>query len=235
VKAEVPMSTGETPESIFKLSSERYRGMDAFESRFTRREIVNDVQLPMEVIAFKFRKNPFSVRMKWLGEVGHGRETIYVKGQHGDQLHILTAVGDVPLLKRPTRMSFSPKSSMVRGRSRRHIDEAGFSTALHVLERGLSRGPNAVRMLGPVQRREFPYPLIGVEVTVTSEEEPLLTKGGRGVLFFDMNRNSNSYGLPVITLTYDHENREVEYYCFDRLIYPVKFDDQDFHPDMLGK
>ena len=58
--------------------------------------------------------------------------------------------------------------------------------------------------------------------------EPQLPRGGRRWLFFDPASH-----LPVLMITHDDKDHEVEYYCYDRLQYPVKLDDLDFDPDKL--
>ena len=58
--------------------------------------------------------------------------------------------------------------------------------------------------------------------------EPQLPRGGRRWLFFDPASH-----LPVLMITHDNMDHEVEYYCYDRIQYPVKLDDLDFDPDKL--
>ena len=48
------------------------------------------------------------------------------------------------------------------------------------------------------------------------------------MIFFDPNHR-----LPVLVLTYDEQAHEVEYYCYDRIQFPVKLDDEDFNPEKL--
>ena len=46
--------------------------IDAFDARLTRRESINGKTTPQEVIHFMFRKEPYSVRLKWIGTEGQG-------------------------------------------------------------------------------------------------------------------------------------------------------------------
>jgi hypothetical protein len=55
-----------------------------------------------------------------------------------------------------------------------------------------------------------------------------LPHGGRRWLFFDTVSH-----LPVLMITHDDKDHEAEYYCYDRIQYPVKLDDLDFDPEKL--
>ena len=41
--------------------------------------------------------------------------------------------------------------------------------------------------------------------------------------------------LPALIVTADETGKEVEYYCYDRLQFPVALDDADFDPDRLWR
>ena len=49
---------------------------------------------PEELIRVQFRNEPFSVHLKWLGDEGKGRETIYVKGKYDNEMQVLLAAND---------------------------------------------------------------------------------------------------------------------------------------------
>jgi hypothetical protein len=57
-----------------------------------------------------------------------------------------------------------------------------------------------------------------------------MPKGGRRFWYFDP-----ATGLPVLIVTDDPTGHPVEYYCYDRLQFPVKLDDADFDPERLWK
>ena len=40
---------------------------------------------------------------------------------------------------------------------------------------------------------------------------------------------------PVLVTARDDTNQEVEYYCYDRLEYPVHLIDDDFNPDVIWR
>ena len=79
-----------------------------------------------------------------------------------------------------------------------------------------------------MKRPEFKAPLDGIELVIPTGTDPLLPRGGRRLRFYDATTK-----LPTLIITCDDTGHEVEYYCFDRLQYPVKLDDDDFDPDKL--
>ena len=57
-------------------------------------------------------------------------EVLYVRGQHGDKLHILTAANDIPFTPAGRHMALAPDSILVRSASRYPITEAGIGNLL---------------------------------------------------------------------------------------------------------
>jgi hypothetical protein len=199
-----------------------------------RREQVNGKDRPEEVLLFKFRKQPWSVYFKFLGPEGQGREVVYVKGQYGNMIHSLLAAGDMPLMPAGKRMAISPDNIFVRSASRHTITEAGigsiverFGRLVEAVEKG-NMQYGTVKYVGQVKRPEFECPLEAAEQGIPAGYDPNLPRGGRRWLMFDPTN-----GLPVLLLTHDDTGHEVEYYCYDRIEYPVKLDDDDFNPDKL--
>ena len=93
--------------------------------RLTRREQVGGEAKPEEVMAFMFRKEPWSVRFKWLGKVGHDREVIYVKGQYENKIHTRLAAGDAPFMPAGHLMALDVESPLVRSASRHSSRHGG--------------------------------------------------------------------------------------------------------------
>jgi hypothetical protein len=215
-------------------AAERVGTMDSYIVRLTRREVVNGEQKPEEIMLFKFRNSPWSVYFKWLGEQGHGREVVYVKGQYEDKLHTRLAAGDMPLAPAGKRMALSPDNVLVRSASRHPITEAGLAASVDRLGRllaGIDRhDPRAGSFtdLGQINRAEFGRPVAAIEHQIPPGVEPELPRGGRRLYGFDPDS-----GLPTLIVTRDHTGREVEYYFHDRLQFPVHLDDSDFNPDLL--
>src|SRR5713226_1640463 len=219
---------------LYNQAALRFATIDSYVARLRRREQVKGKDQAEELILFKFRKQPWSVYFKWLGPTGNGREVIYVKGPHGDMIHTLLAAGDMPLAPAGKRMALAPDNIFVRSASRHAITEAGigvmiekFGQALASPERGEKRF-GTLAYVGPAKRPEYETPLEAVEHRLLPGLEPQLPRGGRRWVFFDPASH-----LPVLLITQDDKGHEVEYYCYDRLQYPVRLDDLDFDPDRL--
>jgi hypothetical protein len=215
-------------------AAERYAGIDSYIARMRRREMINGKARPEEVTLFKFRKEPWSVYFKFLGEAGKGREVVFVRGQHGNEIHTLLAAGDIPLVPAGRRMALSPDSILVRNASRHSVTEAGIGQIIERCEKLLDaaeRGDTAVgalRYVGPVKRPEYPHLLEAAEHDIPAGREPGLPRGGKRIIMFDPSNR-----LPVLVITHDDTEQEVEYYCYDRIEFPVRLDDDDFNPDKL--
>ncbi len=214
--------------------------MDCYETRLTRRESINGKAVPQEIIAFKFRKNPYSVRLKWLGQEGQGREVVYVQGQYAGKMYVMPTKQDSFPLP-PMRMSFMPDDSMVRSKTRHDIREAGLGESIKHLGETLdliAKNPaqrNRLRYLGLVTRPEFVSPMEGIEETIPPRTEPLLPSGGKRVTFYDTGAQSVSKDMPVLVIAHDAANKEVEYYCFDRFLFPITLNNSDFDPEQIWK
>jgi hypothetical protein len=219
---------------LYNQAALRFATIDSYVARLRRREQVKGKDQAEELILFKFRKQPWSVYFKWLGEQGHDREVIYVKGQHGDTIHTLLAAGDMPLAPAGKHMALPPDNIFVRSASRHAIIEAGIGVMIEKFGRALDAQEQGEKKFGPLtyigsnKRPEFDMPLETLDHLIPPGIEPQLPRGGRRWVFFD----SVSH-LPVLMITHDDKDHEVEYYCYDRLQYPVKLDDFDFDPDRL--
>jgi hypothetical protein len=215
-------------------AAERIATMDSYIVRLSRREVVRGEQKPEEVILFTFRNAPWSVYFKWLGPNGRGREVLYVKGQHDNKIHTKLAAGDMPLAPAGKRMALSPDNILVRNASRHPITEAGLAASTERIGRILTaverNEPKAGTLvdLGAIDRPEFSRPVAAIEHHIPPGIEAELQRGGRRLYCFDPET-----GLPTLLVTRDHTGREVEYYFHDRLQFPVRLDDNDFHPDRL--
>jgi hypothetical protein len=229
-----PSSDSQVRQLIHQAAT-TYAGMDSYIARLTRREQVNG-KYDEEVMLFKFRKSPWSVYFKWLGETGKGREVIFVKGQHGSQIHTLLAAGDHPLKPAGSHMALPPDSIFVRMASRHPITEAGIGASverlvalIEALDRGDTRR-GSVTSLGTQHRPDFEgAPLLAlIEYTFPAGIDPSLPRGGKRLYGFDPESH-----LPVLVTARDEKGQEVEYYRYDRLQYPVRLDNDDFDPDRL--
>src|SRR5947208_3556785 len=158
----------DAPRRLFREAVAAYARQPSYIARLKRREWANGRPRPEETLIFKFREDPWSVHFKWLGQEGQGREVLYVRGQHGDKLHILTAANDVPFTPGGRHLALALDSLLVRSASRYPITEAGIGRLIERYGRLLDAVDNkqagaAVKYLGPAQRPEYATPLEGVE------------------------------------------------------------------------
>ena len=220
---------------LYKNAMRTYSKMDSYIMRLRRREVVAGSSRPEELILCKIRNAPFSVYMKWLEGAGKGREVTFVKEMYEGKIHSLTAPGDIPLFS-GTVFSVAPDSPLVRSKSRYSITEAGigamlvgFDRLVTAAEKGDKTGGH-LEYLGPVKRAEFAEPVNHVKQVVVPKADPNMLAGGTRHWYFDA-----TTGLPVLIVAYDEKRQEVEYYCHDRIEYPVRLDNDDFNPDKLFK
>jgi hypothetical protein len=220
---------------LFKQADDECAMLDSYICRMTRREQVNGASKPEEMMLFKFRKQPFSVHFKWIGNESKGREVVYVKGMYGNKLHTLLAAGDNPFKGAGSRMELAPDSIFIRRSSRHPITDAGICSILEKFGEALAaveKGQRSMRALGVVKRPDFDegVTLEGAEDDVPPAADPNLPRGGKRQLYFDTVSH-----LPVLVITKDERGQEVEYYRFDRFQKNVKLDDDDFNPEKLWK
>ncbi len=219
--------------TLHQLAAEGYSSIDGYIVKFRRREVVGGRKQPEELMLFKFRKKPWSTYFKWLGGAGKGRECVYVKNKHGNKIYTKTAAGDIPFVPAGQVIALSPDSPLVRSKSRHAITEAGigvlidkFGTLVGLMEqRDLRRG--SLRYLGLVRRPEFKKPVEAVLQIIPPKAEKALPKGGRRFWYFDTRLR-----FPVLIITQDANQREVEYYCYGPFRFGF-FSDEEFDPKAL--
>ncbi len=233
-----PQADGTMPQhtarQLLQQAAARCATLDSYIVRLTRRETSKGKLGPEEIIAFSFRKHPFSVHFKWLGKTAEGREVVYVKDRFDNKIHTKVAAGDSLLMPAGSRLSLSPDNPLVRAASHHPITDAGIchcvqslAALLEAQERG-DRRLGTLTVLSPQRRPEYPKPVETMERLIPPGIEPDLPRGGRRLIYFDPD-----WQLPMLVVTYDDRGNEIEYYHYDRLITPVNLDDDDFNPDKL--
>jgi hypothetical protein len=226
---------------LARQSAEKWAAMDGFECRLTRRETVGKQSMPQEELQYRFRRDPYSVHIKWVGLEAQGRELIYVAGKPDAKVHILTGKGEGLIVPSGKRFTFAPTDSSVRSKSRYNIRSGGmyssiewFGKVVAIMERDPAQAKR-MKNLGVIKGRpERPSGLECVEETLPPDWEPLLPKGGKRVTYFDPDPASPSFGLPILITAFNETGCEAEYYFFDQLR-PTKPTDADFDPDRLWK
>ena len=225
--------------ALVEAAAKKWDTVADFEARLVKKEVVNGKQMPTDEVIYRYRRQPMSVYMKTLSEAGKGREVLYVKGQYGDKLHIITGKGDNALVGAGYKTELDPDSRLATQRSRQKVTDAGFGRQISGLKQALAAveagKPVGLTTLGPVKRSEYPYPLEGVELTLQPGLDPLMPRGGKRQFYFDPKPESPSYRLPVLVTAQEPDGREVEYYCFDRFRLPANIPESDWNPARLGR
>jgi len=212
-----------------------------FTAKLTKRETVGGKKIPTEEMIFRYRAEPFSVRLTVTGEAGKGRDVLYVKGQNNDKLTVVTGNGDNRLVGAGFKLTLDKTDPRATARTRGRIDESGLGRPIRVLGKLLddvdagTRDAGTVKHLGLVERKEFKQKLAAVEVTLTKADDAILTQGGKRTYYFDTDDRSPSATLPVLVATLDATGSEIEYYCFSDFVLPARLTDKDFDPVNLGK
>ena len=230
-----------TARTLVTAAKTKFDATPDFSAKLTKREMVGGKKQPTEEMKFLFRAEPFSVHLTNTSDAGKGREVLYVKGQNNDKLTIVTGEGDNRLVGAGFKLIVDKDDPRATQRSRGKIDESGLGRPIRTLAKYLDdvdagkREASTIKALGSVTRKEFKSPVAGVEVTLSSTDDTLLPKGGKRVYYFDTDEKSPSSRLPVLVITTDAKDDEVEYYLFTDFTLPARLTDADFDPASLGK
>jgi len=114
---------------IVRSSREALESVDDYEATLTKRELVGGT-LVAQSMHMKFREEPFSVYLHFLGE-NMGREVMFVKGRYQNQILAHEGPGSVKSLF--GTVSLSPNSTEVQSESRHVITEIGLRNMLDAL------------------------------------------------------------------------------------------------------
>jgi uncharacterized protein DUF1571 len=228
---------------LVESAAAKWRTVDGFEATVTRRELAPNKKMTEDVVKYRFRKEPFAVYIKNIGESGKGREILYFPSKHEDKIYSIIGKGDENfLLKAGERApAVSPDMPLVRSKTRYSIREAGLGRPISRLGEWVAKAESGkipaenLTDLGDVKRKEFPYPLRGVQLSLRPGDDPLMPQGGTRLWFFDPKRESPSCSLPVLVIAAEPGGREVEYYLFEKMDFTRKLTDADFDPARLGK
>jgi hypothetical protein len=222
------------------FSAAKWAQIDTYEAVVTRRELTPNKEMSEDVVLFQYRKQPMSVFVRTIGESGKGRELIY--NSRTDKIHVMLGEGDLKLLPAGFKVpAVTPDDPRVKERSRYSIRDAGIGTPISRVGSWVAKAeagkipPDALTYLGPVQRKEYPYPIFGASLKMRPGDDPVMPAGGIRQWFFDPRQDSGSYGLPVLIVATEPSGREVEYYLFEKVKLQVKLTDADFAPERLGK
>ncbi len=221
---------------ISDAAKKRVAELEDFECRLVKREVVGGKSVGPDELLYRFRAKPMSVYMKVLSDTGKGREVLYVQGENGNKMTVVTGQGDNALVGVGYKTLLDPDSRLATAKTRYKASEAGFGRTVKSLDHALASGtPGAVKALGLVARPELRYALEGVEVAIAPGVEPLLPSGGVRRIYFDPRPDAPAYMLPVLVETADATGREVEYYFFDQVKMPANLPAETWNPARMGK
>ena len=135
----------------------------------------------------------------------------------------------------------SPDFGLVKSKMRYSIREAGHGTPIARVGSWVAKAESGkipaanLTYLGEVNRKEFAHPVLGVQLKLRPNDDPLMPNGGMRQWFFDPKPDSPSYTFPVLIVATEPNGKEVEYYLFRKMNFQVKYTDADFDPSRLGK
>lgn len=140
----VPTPTPSVAQEVERLMTEMtaaYSKVRDYTAILHKRERVKGKLLPTEEMAVKFRK-PYSVYIKWVGEVNRGQETIYVRGANDGKLRAHR--GSFPT----TTIDLKPNSGIAMTNNRHPVTEASLGFVIDLITKNLDRGQRDPR--GPL-------------------------------------------------------------------------------------
>jgi len=228
---------------LAQAAADKWAKTDTYEAVVTRRELAPNKEMTEDVVLYQFRKDPMAVYIRNIGESGKGREIVYNPSKHGDKIYSIVGKGDENFLYKVGAKAppVSPDFPLVKAKTRYSIREAGHGTPIARVGSWVAKAEGGkipaenLTYLGEVNRKEYPYPLLGVQLKLRPGDDALMPAGGVRQWFFDPNPDSPSYSWPVLIIATEPNGKEVEYYLFEKMKLNVKLTDADFDPARLGK
>jgi hypothetical protein len=228
---------------LLATSDRAWKAVVTLQAQFTRREVsAKGGQRTDEVLLYQLRREPLALFTRNLSAAGKGREVVYNPARHDDKLYVMLGEGDHKLFRAGfVAPAMSPDDPKVSEKARYSVRESGFGRPLKVLSAAVAKveagkaPADSLAYQAGVKRAEFAAPVVGVTHRLRPGDDPLLPGGGTRHYFFDANKDSPAFGLPVLIVATDAKGQEVEYYLFDKVKSPAGLTDADFNPARLGK
>lgn len=175
----------QNPVAYLHEVAEKCRALEQYTLTFTRHErrgLFRKMYGP-EHIACWFRREPFSVRMKWLDEDVKYGESVYVEGAADNKVRFVTRWWSPPLLPPPHINKVALRTPVIWGESQRPLTDFG-------LERLMER------TLASLERA-------GDEVIVSYEQPLLLSDEGPTVHHLHLEYSDERHKVPIQELYID--------------------------------
>lgn len=186
--------------------------------RSERRGLLKRFEGP-ERIQCWFRRDPFSVRMKWLdSDVKYG-ECVFVRGQHNDQVRFIPRNGFLGL--RPSVVAVDVQTPVVWGEARNPLTDFGLEKMLERTLRSIEKAGEALIVTyHGIDRLDDAAPRAH---HLTLQYPPDDFPQNIQELFVDPETN-----LPLATLILDRDGRLDACYRYSQLDTAVRLTDDDF-------
>jgi hypothetical protein len=209
------------PRGYLHFVMDQCAGLEQYTLVFTRQERRGLIPVlhPPERIAAWFRRQPFSVRMKWLDpDVKYGEST-YVEGRHDDQVRFVPRRGFLGL--KPGIVSISLTTPVVWGESRYPLTDFGLENLMRRTLRtlGEARWGCRVEYVGR-ERLEGSGPVAHhIRLSYSADEFPAPIQD----LFIDAETH-----LPALTRVTQVDGDLDGSYRYERVDPNVRLTDEDF-------
>jgi len=195
-------------------------GVNGYSAIFHKREMIDEVLRPEEVMEFKFMK-PFSVYLKWINPTGKGGEAIFTKGWNKNRVRVHPG-GIWGIFN----FNLAPDCARIMKMNRHPISWIGMGIVIEML------GENVRRAMGAGEFITIPHPetlVFGKRAEMLEGQLPADRLLGyycrRTILYADPDT-----GLPLKIQTYDWSDRLVEEYGFENFKSDPEYTLEDFSP-----
>ncbi len=226
-----PPGDGESPSALIEKIWAKWRGVRDYTCVFIKQERVNGKLLPEQTIFMKARKQPFSIYMKWVGEVNRGQEALYVAGKNDGKLKVHPG-GILGIFN----LNLDPEGGRAMNHNRHPITEAGIGHSLLLIreELALSR-KNKEGEITALEKKAGEDSVFRCFRTVLPAEKVKrgLKKASREEYYAAISEVCLDIGslLPVSIAIYDSKGELLEKYGYREIKCNVGLTDRDFDPD----
>ncbi len=207
--------------ALLEMAVDRYdRTIRNYSGTFTKQERIRGELGPRQVIAFKFRQEPFSLFMEWKENPLGADRLLYVEGQNDDKM----LVHPTGLMKWVKCLKLGPNSKQARKSTLRPCEKFGFRRnileALKIYRLAKQNAELTIKSSGPetIDGREY---LILERILPEKKGYPT----ARLVVHLDL-----EYILPVQITCYDRQGNLISRYAFTDLKFNTNLTDKDFDP-----
>jgi hypothetical protein len=219
-------ATQPTPVQLLNQAVQTYQRVQDYTCIMVKQERVQGQLQPENVIEMKFRKEPFSVHMRWLGPRDfQNQEVCYIHGRNNNMMRV-KAPG---LLKLVGYVSIPPNDPRALEHSRHNITEAGIGNLLGrcLTDWNKEQGRNRMQVrIGEYMFNNQPCTRVETILTQRSQQDYCY----RTVLYLDRQTR-----LPVRVECYDWpqqggppEGELLEVYSYVNMRFNVGLTDNDF-------